>query len=238
MATTTRRDRLRAELVDSIKQAALGQLEVGGPAAVSLRGIAREIGVSPAALYGYFDSLDDLFTALITDGFNDLADTVDAAVHGDPAAPLGVKMLRGLLAYRDWALANAPRFRLCYFAPVPGYEAPADGPTLAASLRVALPLLQVLAEGWATGRLAAPPPGPRVDTSKFEERFGLALTSDQLRSSTECWGEFHGLVALELNGHIHPEWADPAELYEANMRSMIRRIGLPDPPTLTSATPS
>jgi AcrR family transcriptional regulator len=229
MTMTTRRERLRAELVESIKEAALAQLEAGGPSAVSLRGIAREIGVSPAAIYGYFDSLDDLFTALITDGFNDQADAIETAVDAHADAPIGTRMFEGLRAYRRFALDNAALFRLLYFAPVPGYEAPEDAPSMTAALRVTVPYLRILAEGWASGELAPPPHGPVVDTSKFEERFGLALTSDQLRSATECWGEFHGLVALELNGAIHESWTDPGELYESNMRAMITRMGMTAP---------
>jgi AcrR family transcriptional regulator len=224
--TVTRRERLRAELVAHIKQVALQQLEAGGPAAVSLRGIAREIGVSPAALYGYFDSLDDLFTALITDGFDSLADAVETAVAATAERPRGERMLAAVLAYRRWALANPAHFRLCYFSPIPGYEAPLEGPTIRASLRVVVPMLQLLAEGWARGELTAPQKGPIVDTSKFEQQFGLALTSDQLRFATECWGEFHGLVTLELAGHIHPRWTDAEELFSANMRSMIGRMGM------------
>jgi AcrR family transcriptional regulator len=227
--TTTRRERLRAELVDNIKDAALAQLEAGGPSAVSLRGIAREIGVSPAAIYGYFDSLDDLFTALITDGFDDHADAIEAAVDAQAGAPIATRMLQGLLAYRRFALENAARFRLCYFAPIPGYEAPEDAPSMTAALRVTVPFLRILAEGWASGELEPQPPGPVVDTSKFEDRFGLALTSDQLRSATECWGEFHGLVALEMSGAIHEKWTDPGELYEANMRAMVSRMGMTAP---------
>ena len=224
---STRRERLREALVTDIKACALAQLEDGGATAVTLRGIAREIGVSPAALYGYFDSLDDLFTGLITDGFNDIADAVDAAV--DPDAPLETRLLRGLLAYREWAITNPARFRLCYFSPVPGYQAPPDGPTLSASLRSSVAFLRILRVAWEAGTIPQPPPGPPVDTSKFAEFFGLEMTTDQLRSATECWGEFHGLVALEIAGHIGDNWTDPAALYEANMRSMIRRIGLPDP---------
>src|SRR5690242_18050425 len=100
--TPTRRERLRTELVAHIKQVALQQLEAGGPSAVSLRGIAREVGVSPAALYGYFDSLDDLFTALITDGFDSLADAVEAAVEGAARESRGEQMLAAALAYRQW----------------------------------------------------------------------------------------------------------------------------------------
>ena len=184
-----------------IKDCACRQLAEGGPPAVTLRGIAREIGVSPAALYGYFDSLDALFTALIVDGYEDLADAV-AGGRGQPGTP-GVRLLESTRAFRRWALAHPARFRLLYFSPCPGYEAPADGETLTASLRVFVPMLAIIIGGFRDGTLPPPPPGPAVDPTKFHEHFGLEISPDELRMTTECWAEFHGLVALEVNGHIH-----------------------------------
>jgi AcrR family transcriptional regulator len=224
-ARGTRRARLRQELIADIKRSACRHLAEGGPAAVTLRGIARELGVSPATIYGYFDSLDALFTALITDGYDDLADAVAAGVDADPSAPPDVRMLGGLRAFRDWARANPAWFRLLYFSPVPGYEAPAEGPTLTASLRVFVPLLQLLVDGWRTGVLPPPEPGLPLDVTKFRDSFGLEITSDQLRVATEFWAEFHGLVALEINGHIHDSWVDPGALFDANVRSMAGRMG-------------
>src|SRR5262245_24605497 len=94
----SRRARLREALTADIKRCAAQQLAAGGPGAVSLRGIAREVGVSPAALYGYFDSLDDLFTALVTDGYDSLADAVAAAVDEHRDAPPGERMLAAIRA--------------------------------------------------------------------------------------------------------------------------------------------
>jgi AcrR family transcriptional regulator len=229
MTTTSpspsRRERLREALIADIKGCACRQLAEGGPAAVTLRGIAREIGVSPAALYGYFESLDALFTAIITDGYDDLADAVAAAVAVPPADELGSRMLAGIRAFREWALAEPATFRLLYFNAVPDIEPMADDPALTASLRVFVPLLAMMVEGWASGVLPPAPPGPAVDVTKFHERFDLAITSDQLRMATECWAEFHGLVALEINGHIHPDWVDPTALYEANVQALLQRMG-------------
>jgi AcrR family transcriptional regulator len=224
--TPTRRERLREALTAEIKECACRQLADGGPPAVTLRGIARELGVSPAALYGYFDSLDALFTALIVDGFDDLADAVAAAASG-PGTP-GLRLLESVRAFRRWALEHPERFRLLYFSPVPGYEAPADGETLTASLRVFVPMLAIIIDGWADGTLPEPPPGPTIDTSKFREAFGLEITSDQLRMTTECWAEFHGLVALEVNGHLVERWVEPAALFDANMIAALHRLGFTD----------
>jgi AcrR family transcriptional regulator len=222
-ANLSRRERLREAMNADIKDCAARQLAEGGPSAVTLRGIAREIGVSPAALYGYFDSLDALFTALIVDGYEDLADAVEAAAAAP--GPPGRRLLESARAFRRWALAHPERFRLLYFSPLPGYEAPADGETLTASLRVFVPMLAIIIGGFRDGTLPPPPPGPPVDATKFREHFGLDISPDELRMTTECWAEFHGLVALEVNGHILDEWVDPEALFDANMIATVRRMG-------------
>ncbi|MCB0996107.1 MAG: TetR/AcrR family transcriptional regulator [Acidimicrobiales bacterium] len=223
----TRRARLREELTAEIKAAALAQLAEGGPQAVTLRGIARDLGMSPAALYSYFASLEDLYTALIIDGFVSHATWVATAMDLVEADQHADRMLSGLLAYRLWAIEHPELFRLLYFSPVPGYQAPEDGEALHSALLVSAAFLSVLVDAWAGGATAEITPGPPVDPSKFEAEFGLRVTSDQLRTAMGCWGQFHGLVALEVGGHISAEWCDPANTYEASVRSMGGRTGLP-----------
>ncbi|MGE3621818.1 MAG: TetR/AcrR family transcriptional regulator [Acidimicrobiia bacterium] len=232
----TRRERLRQELTRQIKDTALAQLAQGGPGAVGLRAIAREIGVSPTALYGYFASLDDLFTALIADGFHDLADTVGAAADRRKDDPVQDRMLAMLFAYRQWALEHDAWFRLLYFSPVPGYVAPEDGPTLDATLRVSATFLFTMTEAWAQGVLPQPEPGFPLDCSKFHDIFGLPITPDQMRVAVGCWGEFHGMVSLEVNGHIHDDWVETDDLFAVTMRSMMHTAGFPEPsPEVTPA---
>ena len=226
--SVSRRQRLRQELTAEIKRVALAQLAEGGPQSVNLRGIARELGISPAALYGYFASLDDLYNTLITDGFNALAQHVEDAIASRAERPHHDRLLAALLAYREWAIEHPELFRLLYFSPIPGYTAPPDGPSLDAALRVSAAFLRLLVAGWQDGVGAEVIPGPPVDSHKFVERFGLQISSDQLRTSVSCWGQFHGLVCLEVGGHITSQWTDPAELYESCMRAMLRRTGLPD----------
>jgi AcrR family transcriptional regulator len=225
----SRRERLRVELTAAIKATALRQLAQDGPQAVTLRGIARDLEISPAAIYGYFASLDDLYENLIADGFHAQAERVEEAIarHRDHGA--ADQLLAGLLAYRVWAIEHPELFRLLYFSPIPGYVAPEDGPTVDAALRVSAAFLAVLVDAWATGLGDQVTPGPQVDTTKFADRFGLHVTPDQLRTAVGCWGQFHGLVCLEVGGHVTPEWTDPAALYEASMRAMVLRAGLPEP---------
>ena len=103
--TSERGNQVRA----AVKRIALGQLEAGGPAAVALNAIARELGVSGPALYRYFTNRDALMTALVKDAYDDLADALADA----PSLAH---------AYRAWALAQPHRYRLLFSAPFPGYD--------------------------------------------------------------------------------------------------------------------
>jgi AcrR family transcriptional regulator len=91
---------------------ALTQLESGGPAAVALNAIARELGVSGPALYRYFAGRDALLTALVIDAYDDLAAALEPSTDVE-------SLVR---AYREWALAQPHRYRLLFSAPWPGYD--------------------------------------------------------------------------------------------------------------------
>src|SRR4029079_15259425 len=82
---TTARERVRAELTTEITDAARRQLAEVGAAALSLRAVAREVGMVSSAVYRYFPSRDELLTRLIIDGYDDLGAAAEAA--DDPTAP-------------------------------------------------------------------------------------------------------------------------------------------------------
>ena len=66
-ATRTARARVRDELTREIKEVARAHLVEKGSAALSLRAVARELGMVSSAVYRYFPSREELLTALIVD---------------------------------------------------------------------------------------------------------------------------------------------------------------------------
>ncbi len=117
----------RAETVRAaVKNVALNQLKAGGPAAVAINAIARELGVSGPALYRYFKNRDALLTALIKDAYDDL---YEALARADDLPR----------AYRAWALEQPHRYRLLFSAPLPGYDA--HQPELVAAAQRSMDLL-------------------------------------------------------------------------------------------------
>ncbi len=99
---STRREQTRTATVTEIKAAALAQIASEGAPALSLRGVARTIGMSPAGLYRYYDGRDALLTDLLVDAYLDLARAVaDAAglpydpPEGAPTSALGTRPEHG-----------------------------------------------------------------------------------------------------------------------------------------------
>src|SRR5215218_139210 len=78
MSGNSIRARVRQELTSEIKAVARRQLATEG-ANLSLRAVARELGMVSSAVYRYFPSRDDLLTALMIDAYHDMGDAIDAA---------------------------------------------------------------------------------------------------------------------------------------------------------------
>src|SRR3954471_6047773 len=83
---TTARERARAELTAEITDLARGQLATVGAAGLSLRAVARELGMASSAMYRYFPSRDDLLTRLIIDGYDALGAAAEEA--DSPGLPI------------------------------------------------------------------------------------------------------------------------------------------------------
>jgi len=215
---TTRRERQRATTVAEIKAAALNQIGEVGAAALSIRGIARDIGMSPAGLYRYYDGLDALITELLTDAYNDLADCVSDATGVTGQQPTGEpeqRLRAGMLAYRTWAVQHPNRFLLIFGTPIPGYSAPEGGPTVAANRRLAAAFLLPLIDGWRAGRLAPPAVAREPSTAEtaFADEFPGGYPGARVAPFLDVWAHFHGLVTLEILRQLHWMYPDPADFY-------------------------
>jgi AcrR family transcriptional regulator len=227
------RDRRRTQTVDEIKQAALLQLTATGTGALSLRAVAREVGMTVQSLYHYFDSRDALLTALVTDAHDALAAAVTAAVDSSAGQPREQRRTAASAAYRDWALQHRAQFLLIYGTPVPGFQArPGDGTGDAAS-KLATPFAEVVFDGWTAHDLAslnrAPlnhdpgtavpaPADALVQVGAKALPLGAALYFLELRA------RLHGLVMLELLGHLYLPTAHSDQLFSLAMARVSAEI--------------
>src|SRR6202034_3798385 len=104
-APRTARERARAELTREIKEGARRQLAATGADGISLRAVARELGMASSALYRYFPSRDDLLTALIIDAYDAIGAAAEQAIaegKPDESCPSD-RCLVSCHATRGWA---------------------------------------------------------------------------------------------------------------------------------------
>lgn len=113
------RDRFRARVREEVKAAALRQLADGGPEALSLNAIAKQLGMTGPALYRYFANRDSLLTELVIDAYGDLASALARAADGS-ASDAAARLAAVARAYREWACGEPHRYRLLFRAPLPG----------------------------------------------------------------------------------------------------------------------
>src|ERR1700743_2937636 len=105
-APRTARERARAELTREIKEEARRQLAATGADGLSLRAVAKELGMVSSALYRYYPSRDDLLTALIIDAYNALGAAAEQATAGP--GPARERPIPARHAGRDWGRPNTP----------------------------------------------------------------------------------------------------------------------------------
>lgn len=249
----TRRERLRAELIRDIKATALAHLREHGADGLSLRAVARDLGVSAPGLYRYYSGRDDLLTALIADSYHDLADHLLVALgagadqlsgvdrrppqpphHLDDDASPADRMLVVCHAYRAWARSHPNEFGLIYGDPIPGYAAPEGGETVAANTRVAATLLRPIVEGWLAGGLQVPAAfdadlgaGAAHLRDDIEQVVGDPVTPALAAYALSAWAWLHGLVSLEVFGQFDWIYPDGAELlFDAAVRAHLTSVGL------------
>ena len=214
-------------MTEEIKAVARRHLAADG-ANLSLRAVARDLGMVSSALYRYFASRDDLLTALILDAYNSLGDAVeraDAAV--DRGDVLG-RWLAACRAVRAWALANPHQYALIYGSPVPGYRAPQD--TIAPATRPTLVMGAILRDGVAAGVVRAErgerlPKAVRTDLARIAGALPGVPVPVLARGMT-AWIELFGFVNFELFGRFTNTIDDVDAFFEHQMRAMAELVGL------------
>ncbi len=233
----TARDRVRDEVTREILEVAGVHLAQEGAAALSLRSIARDLGMAPSALYRYFDGRDALLSALIVAAYNSLADEAEQAAE-HPAEHDAERWMAVPCAMRAWALARPHEWGLIFGSPVPGYRAPEE--TIIPYTRLAAALVRPVAEAYRSGRLmmqesaGQPPFSATVRTSALEAALAPvhdvllpdAPTSIVLRA-LQAWSTIIGAISLELFGHWRNAVLDPQLFFTETITALGDQLGLP-----------
>ncbi|MGW1838281.1 TetR/AcrR family transcriptional regulator [Streptomyces sp. NPDC002067] len=228
------RERARSEITTAIKDEARSQLAAEGATKLSLRAVARALGMASSALYRYFPSRDDLLTALILDAYHAIGAAAEAADPGaggaDAVGAAGyverwVAVCGGV---RAWALAHPHEYALLYGTPVPGYHAPRT--TAAPAGRVARALIAVIADAHAAGALHVPPvPLPEAVASEARTlmaELDVDLPAPAMAALVATWAQLFGLLSFEVFGQFNRVIEDRDAFFAHTARRLAEGVGL------------
>lgn len=228
-APRTARERVRVELTNEIKTVARRHLARDGSAALSLRAVARDVGMVSSAVYRYFPSRDELLTALIIDAYSSFGECVVRAEAAIRRSDFAGRWMASCRAARAWALAEPQQYALIFGSPIPGYVAPQD--TVDPAAIVPVTVLGILADAAEAGMGVRPigrpiPRAVRADLRGLRESARLTLADEALSRAIMAWTQLIGSISFELFGHLHNVIFDVEAYFDHQMRGVCVDLGL------------
>ncbi|MBF4608971.1 TetR/AcrR family transcriptional regulator [Curtobacterium sp. VKM Ac-1393] len=232
----TARELARQTVLADILAAARMRLTDEGPVALSLRAVARDVGMVSSAVYRYFPSRDDLLTALLIADYDELGAAVEDADAAAGPVP-GARWVAACRAIRSWSVAHPGDFALLFGSPVPGYAAPRE--TVVPAARTALALARVVADAVASasgadGRPGSPSAptaapgaaGPAVaDAVTTLRSFGIELPDEVLVRTLMAWSTVFGTISFELFGHFVSSVSDGDAYFDQVIARLADDLG-------------
>lgn len=244
MSEGTRRERIRAATEVEIRQHARTLLIEQGRDAVTLRAIARELGITAPALYRYYDSREDLLRQLGEDICGDLVDELSERLREIDQRDFHGKLRSVCHGFRCWALAHPKEFGLVFATRADETAEPgADGagPEGARDqfagvfLRLIGPLMaestHVVDRESAPASLQSELSPNQLALAEAFSQHGIDLPAeaqdtDAVYFLLRWWVRIYGHVALEVFGRFPFTLAHSDRLYESLLDELAHELGL------------
>ena len=230
-----RRERRRRATIDEIKATARQQIAQDGATSLSLGAIARAMGMTPPALYRYFENRDALVVALVVDAYDSMGEAMEKSVESLPQDDYGGQFLALRRAYRQWALEHREDYALMYGSPFAGIELSAEQRERfqRAVMRSMGTMVQMLSAAHDANQLIIPrqyhepPPSVRqalgwMQLILQDETVPLGILALTLMT----WIHADGLIWQELHGHLPKALFGSGDLYEMESRALVERLAL------------
>jgi AcrR family transcriptional regulator len=216
------REKIEAQIIELGRR----HLVTEGAAGLSLRAIARDLGMVSSAVYRYVASRDDLLTLLLVDAYSELAAAVDGAAATDVS--WRDRLLAMAHAARAWAVDQPARWALLYGSPVPGYHAPRER-TVGPGTRVVGALFHAVGAGIAAGDIS--PSNVAVaqplssDFDRVRDEFGFAGDDSALARCFLLWAGLVGAISLEVFGQYGADTlTEPRAMFDTQVRLLIETL--------------
>jgi AcrR family transcriptional regulator len=238
----SRRDRLRAATTEEIITTARRLLVDSGPDAVTLRAIAREMGMTAPGLYRYFDNRDELVRHICANIFTELGHDIGQAIQGtaarteasDHVTKLTLKMVAACQEFRRWSLNHQAEFSLLFGVPLPGLDDGRYDVADECALAFAGTFFTLFLELWTTAPFPVPAaadidPGLRDQLCRYRDLLDSDIPVGAVLTFLRCWTVLYGAVAMEVFGHMKFALEDPAPMFELTLGDLAALVGLQYP---------
>jgi AcrR family transcriptional regulator len=217
------REKIEAQIIELGRR----HLVTEGAAGLSLRAIARDLGMVSSAVYRYVASRDDLLTLLLVDAYSELADAVDDAA-ADTDGRWRDQLLAIAHAARAWAVDEPARWALLYGSPVPGYHAPRES-TVGPGTRVVGALFYAVAAGITAGDIpqsnVAVAQPLSSDFDRIRQEFGFAGDDSAVAKCFLLWAGLVGAISLEVFGQYGVDTlTEPGAVFDTQVGLLIETL--------------
>lgn len=240
-----RRDRMRAATMEEIMATARRLLVAQGPQAVTLRAIAREMGMTAPGLYRYYSSREELVRHVIADMFRELASDITRAIQETPRpaaadeesarrAHVAAKMVAACSEFRRWALARQEEFALAFGVPLPGIDDGRRDIAEQCALEFAGTFYALFLEMWHTIHFPVPAteeisPLLVPQLRRFRDVLQTDVPEGAVLVFLRCWVLLYGAVSMEVFGHLQFAMVDPSPMFELTLGDLARLVGVEYP---------
>lgn len=230
-AAGRRRHRVREEALADAMRISRRLLVEEGPTAVTVRAVAREMGLTAPGLYRYYAGHRELVQALVSHLYDELATALAAARERQPADRPGLRLREAARELRRWALTHPNEFTLLFAKPVADADTAPGAAAHDPSWRFGGVLLDLMVELWRHGGVRAPAgldPAWTVQLEEVREHLaGAPVPLEVIYVFVASWARLYGAVAVEVFGHLDFALTDPGPLFEDTVGAILTTLGDP-----------
>ncbi|GII86773.1 TetR family transcriptional regulator [Sphaerisporangium siamense] len=231
MSSTSRRQRVRDATLRELMAVSREILTTQGAEALTIRAVAREMGMTPPGIYRYFDSHRKLMDAVIVDILDELTEYIASATDEQDKSETARRLIAASRALRRWAVEHVPEFQLALVVATPEDD---DAVVRQARAQVGALFGDIFLHVWHEYGTSATVPGIHPAASealadRLLERLQIPLPSSEAAVAfTRCWLRLFGMVCVESLGLTRVIGDHSGALFEAELSDLARMLGLPE----------
>lgn len=227
---STRREKKRNATLDEIRETAWKQIAESGTGSLSLRGIARDMGMTAPALYRYYKDRDALITALLIDAFTAFTEALERGRDAFTAEDHAGRFRGMCKSYFEWATKNPQRYALMFGTVVPRHLFAQElGPVAQRSFLV---LQGVIGEAHKAGKISGEVTALRLPAglrSQYEalKKMGMPYAPLVTQLALAVWSMMHGVTSLNLYQYLPGFLSGNVEAFvDVEIERIVRTLGL------------